>query len=295
MNLGVSFCIFGRKSALAVGRPVIPEERRFAQCAENDIRCVEVAIMDGYITPGDWPAIDRMRRLADAHGVTIHSVHGPSGNPTARHWLADPDEAARRRNVRDRIEAMEGALRLGAKHMVVEFEAYDQWPFWPHGQAPQMIFPNAVDQWRRSFDELLAAAGRLGLPLAVENVDGVPNRLLSSLMHGLTRKEAGICFDTSHAMYGGDFTGLLTSLAPYIIATHLSDNDGLTGAEYRDRHWVPFAGAVEWPAVVSEISARSPCDCLMLEVHDPANLQITSAYLNAIERLRALWTVSREA
>ena len=288
MDIGISFCLFGKKPGATGVQALISEEERFAQCAQNGIHRVELALMEGYITPGDWPAIGKMRRLAEQQGITIHSVHGPSGSPTTRHWLADPDEAARRRNVADRIPAMEGTLQLGARYMVVEFEAYDQWPVWPHGQKPEITYPQAVDQWRRSFDELLAAAGRLGLTLAVEIVDGAPNHLLPSLMSGLSVSEAGICFDTSHALYGGDFMGLLKSLAPSIIATHLSDNDDLPGNAYLDRHWIPFTGVVDWPAVVREISTRSPCDCLMFEVHDPTHRQITPAYRDAINRLHSL-------
>jgi sialidase-1 len=40
--------------------------------------------------------------------MTVNSVHGPSGWPTNGHWLGDPDEGARRRNVAERVLVLEG-------------------------------------------------------------------------------------------------------------------------------------------------------------------------------------------
>jgi len=288
MEMGLSFSIFGKKTCAMGGQTAAPEERHFAQCAEHGVRHVELVIMEGYITPGDTAAVETVCRLAQEYGVTVNSVHGPSGWPTNGHWLGDPDEAARRRNVAERVLALEGTQALGARYMVVEFEAYGQWPFWPHEQKPTETYPHAVDQWRRSFDELLVAASRLGVTLAVENVDGVPNHLLPDLMAGINRREAGICFDSSHATYAGDFAGQLRMLAPCIIGTHLSDNDGLPGAAWLDRHWFPFRGVIDWPLVVREIVAKSPCACLTLEVLDREHPAITPALLESYRRIEAL-------
>ena len=288
VELGLSFSIFGKQTCVRGGQATAPEERHFAQCAEHGIQRVELVIMEGYLTPGDWPALERTRRLAHRYGVIVESVHGPSGWPTNGHWLGDPDEEARRRSVAERILALEGAGRLGARYLVVEFEAYDQWPFWPHGQEPEVVFPRAVEQWTKSFEELLTAAARLGIALAVENVDGVPNHLLPALLAGLSRAEAGLCFDSSHATYGPDFVGELRRLAPFIIGTHLSDNDGLPGGAWVDRHWFPFTGVVDWGLVVREFTATSPCSCLMLEVLDRDNPQISSGLMDSWGRLQAL-------
>jgi sugar phosphate isomerase/epimerase len=288
LEMGLSFSIFGKRTCVMGGQAAAPEERYFAQCAEHGLQRVELTIMEGYLEPGDWASLEEVRRLASRYGVTVDSVHGPSGWPTNGHWLADPEEQARRRNVAERVLALEGASRLGARYMVVEFEAYDQWPFWPHGQPAEKVYPQAVDQWTKSFEELLTASARLGITLAIENVDGVPNHLLPGLLLGLTRAEAGVCFDSSHATYGGNFAAELKSLAPWLIGTHLSDNDALPGAAYVDRHWFPFTGAVDWPLVVREIAATSSCPCLMVEVLDRENPQISPELMQSWRRLEAL-------
>ena len=288
MKLGLSFSIFGKRTCVMGGRAVVPEERHFVQCAEQGIERVELTIMDGYIPPGDGKTIEPVRRAAAACGIAIHSIHGPSGWPTNGHWLGDPDEAVRRRSLRERLLAIEGTARLGARYMVVELEAYDQWPYWPHGQPAQQRFPNSWDQWRRSFDEILPAAERAGVTLAIENVDGMPHERLPALLADLTRKQAGICFDSSHATYGGNFFGQLDILAPYIIGTHFSDNDGLAGPDWVDRHWRPFEGVIDWPRLVATIAARSPCECLNLEVLNRENPQITPDLMAAYRKIEAL-------
>ncbi len=288
MNVGLSFSIFGKRTCVMGGNAVVPDEQHFAQCAECGITHVELIVMDGYIQPGDGKTLDTTQRLANAYGVAVHSVHGPSGWPTNGHWLGDPDEKTRLRNVQERRLAIEGAAQLGARYLVVECEAYDQWPYWPHGQAAQQRFPHAWENWRRSFEELLPAAERAGITLAIENVDGVPNERLPTVLDGLTRKQAGICFDSSHATYGGDFREQLDSLAPYIIGTHLSDNDGLAGGSWVDRHWRPFEGIIDWPQLVAVITARSPCEGLILEVLNREHPQITPELEQAIKRIQAL-------
>jgi sugar phosphate isomerase/epimerase len=127
-----------------------------------------------------------------------------------------------------------------------------------------------------------------GVALAVENVDGTPAHELAALMAGLSREQAGVCFDSSHATYGGDLSGELAQLAPYIIGTHLSDNDGLPGGAWTDRHWRPFAGTIDWPRLVQEIVERSPCDCLTLEVLDRENPRVSDELMASCRCLQAL-------
>ncbi len=79
MNIGLSFSIYGKRTCVMGGSAVVPEERHFAQCAENGIERVELIIMEGYIPPGDMALARQVRRVADAHGIAVHSVHGPSG------------------------------------------------------------------------------------------------------------------------------------------------------------------------------------------------------------------------
>jgi len=288
MNVGLSFSIFGKRTAAVGGAAVVPEKRHFAQCAENGIKRVEVIVMEGYIPPGDMAFAGQVRRAADACGITVHSVHGPSGWPTNGHWLGDPNEDARRRNVQERCLAIEGAALLGARYLVVEHEAYDQWPYWPHGQPAQQLFPDAWDQWRRSFDDLLPVAERADIALAIENVDGIPDEWLPGLLGGMTRRQAGVCFDSSHATYGNKFWEKLDRLAPYIIGTHLSDNDGLPGAAWVDCHWRPFEGIIDWPQLIAVIASRSPCDCMNLEVLDRDNPRITPELVCALRRVADL-------
>lgn len=207
MDLSLSFGIFGKKTCVMGGQAAVPTEDKFAHCAAQGLRRVELVMMAGYLEPGDWAAIEQAGAWAERHGVTVHSVHGPSGYPTNGHWLADPDEQLRRHSVDERRLAIEGARRLGARYLVVEFEVYDRWPLWPHEQPSVATYADSLRRWREGFSELLDCAAEAGVTLAVENVDDTPLEDLAALMEGLPREQAGVCFDSSHATYGGDWLG----------------------------------------------------------------------------------------
>lgn len=288
MEVGLSFSIFGKKTCVMGGAAARPEERHFAQLAENGIPAAEILLMEGYLPPGDEAALAEVARWAEAYGVRIHSVHGPSGWPTNGHWIGDPDEATRRRNVEERRVALRGAQQLGARYMIVEHEAYFQWPYWPHAQTPEQVFPRAHQQWLRSFEELLETAAETGVALAVENIEELGSNRVAELLAGLDRSLAGACLDTSHASFGGGLWGELDRLAPYVIGTHLSDNDGADGAEWVDHHWRPGLGAIDWERLVRRIAAESPCECLILEVLDRERPWVTEELAGAIRRIEKM-------
>jgi sugar phosphate isomerase/epimerase len=290
MHLGLSFSIFGKATCVMGGSSVVPDESHFRQCREAGVEHVEVTIMEGYLPPGDRAAVEQVARFAERYGVRVNSVHGPSGWPTNGHWLADADPAVRRLAIAERIQAMEGAARLGARYMVVEYEAYPNWPFWPHGQPPVARFPDARVRWRESLEQLLAPAARAGIRLALENIDDLPSADLAAELDTLDPALVGVCFDASHAAYGGRLEAELDLLASRLIGTHLSDNDCLAGPEYSDRHWRPGLGALDWSRLLHRLATETACDCLILEILDRErpwlNPELLAAY-RELERLLA--------
>lgn len=288
MKTGISFSIFGKKTCVMGGSSCLPEEIHFAQCNAFGIDTVELLVMEGYLTPGDWETLNRVISWANQYGININSIHGPSGWPTNGHWMADPDDEIRIFSVHERKLAIETAQRLGTRYCVVEFEAYPHWPYWPHNQKQETVFPHSFDRWRRSLDELLDTADRTGIQLAIENIDGLPTEKLVEVVDELERNLAGICFDTSHASFNGGIQQELDLLAPYIIGAHLSDNDALTGAEFVDRHWLPFAGNIDWHYLTSKIVQHSPCECMILEILDRENPVITENLANACREIESI-------
>ena len=52
----------------------------------------------------------------------------------------------------------------------------------------------------------------------------------------------GFCYDSSHDFLGAPELGeILSKWGHLLVATHLSDNDGVT-----DKHWIPKEGIIDW-------------------------------------------------
>ena len=85
---------------------------------------------------------------------------------------------------------------------------------------------------------------RIGLENLVRRF-GSPYELLD-LIEAIDHPAIGITFDTSHAhVVGLDLPATIREFAPYLIATHISDNDG-SG----DQHRTPGNAEIDWLAVM---------------------------------------------
>ena len=127
------------------------------------------------------------------------------------------------------------------------------------------------------FRSLVPSAEKAGVVLAVENAFEPPNsaRVVRQLVEPYAGNEfVGVCFDTGHAnimtmksgkdvakfrhyMYSSWYEeGLvfendaLEVLKPYIVTTHMHDNDG-----YGDSHSMPLDGTIDWSALVPALKS----------------------------------------
>ena len=279
LEIGLSNCIFGERA---------PEERDFSCLRDNGIRQIEIGILNRRNERWDPARFRDVCRWIERYGMTVNSVHGPSGEPGNGQWLADPVADRRRAALAERREVLESARILGARYLIVEYECYTQWPYWPEGGQAVVRYEHSSEIWLESLKELLDDASRAGVGLAIENMFGPSCRELVRVIQGLDPDLVGVCFDSSHATYGReDFFDNLRCLAPRIVTTHLSDNDGLEEAAWQDRHWAPFQGAIEWERLVGVLLAAGYRGCFMLEVLNWEN-RITEALQGSITRMREL-------
>jgi len=248
---------------------------------------MEVSLLRGWEAPDLDPIVERIRRWSEKYDIRVNSVHGPSGAPPHDHWLADPDEDQRRQNLQDRRRVLQAARRIGARYVVVEYECFGQWPFWPHDQPALTRFPKAKELWRQSFENLLEEAARVGIRLAVENVDGLPCADVAEALKPYDPDLVGVCFDSSHASYGPDLFAELAPLIPRLIGTHLSDNDGLEGGNFIDRHWFPFQGRIDWNRLMKILVTATACPVFIVEVLTPEKT-ITPELVASLDRLHKL-------
>lgn len=115
----------------------------------------------------------------------------------------------------------------------------------------------------KSFSELVKVAEELWVMIAIENTrrsDNVPY-LLSEIQSDYL----GFCYDSSHHFLSDkqDFR-LLENFGERLVATHLSDNDGL-----EDQHWLPGHGIINWAKVAQHFPAGYR-GCLTLEAYPTA-------------------------
>jgi sugar phosphate isomerase/epimerase len=214
--------------------------------ADRGFDCVELFATRTHFDYHDERVLAEVEgHLADA-GLRAHSVHAPithglrNGEWGAPYSIATSDERARRVAVEETASAIKAAHRLGARVVVL------------HLGVPATLQSdprdNRVDAAIRSVEELHAVADPLQVRLALEVI---PNPiadaadLVGLIEDRLDLSGIGICLDTGHALLLGDVTDAVETVSGHLLTTHLHDNNGKT-----DDHLPPFAGAIDWPAVL---------------------------------------------
>ena len=94
-----------------------------------------------------------------------------------------------------------------------------------------------------SFHRLVEHAAGKAVTLAIENTR--QPWMVGWLLERIESPAFGLCFDTGHdRLYSDAPLALLRAHGKRLVATHLSDTDGIL-----DRHWAPGDGVVEFEAV----------------------------------------------
>jgi sugar phosphate isomerase/epimerase len=188
------------------------------------------------------PARDRqivrtMRVVADLR-LAMPQAHALLGAD-----VAQPEARKRRTDIRRLAAHLRLAARLGCRTVVMH----------PGGRNG---FTTRAEQARQrirnvdAFRELGDLAGQLGLKIALENLmrfgSATPADMLD-LLAAIGHPALGLCLDTSHAnAVRLDVADMVREFAPFLLATHISDNDG-SG----DQHRVPGSGRIDWVAVMA--------------------------------------------
>lgn len=167
--------------------------------------------------------------------------------------VAHPDMAKRDADMDRVVRNMKTCRQLRVEVVVVH-------PGCGQGYTTRAEYRRIARLNREQFRRLGDLAGGLGLRIAIENMGdskdaagrrrlgAAPHELLD-LLDRLNHPALGICLDTSHMnLMGYDPAKTVLDLAPYLITTHISDNDG-TG----DQHRIPGDGTVDWPAFMAAL------------------------------------------
>ena len=209
-----------------------------------------------------------LRGLEKEFKVHFLSMHGVCG----RGYDMDTLDSLRNRKemIADHIKCMEIARDFGSLTYTIHVGA-------SHYVRREAKLPELRKLAAETMEQLVPAAERIGIVLAVENAFEPPNsarEVLGLVTPYIGNKYVGVCFDTGHAncmimkpgkdvakyrdyMYRSWFeTGIvpendaLEILKPHIVTTHMHDNDG-----YGDLHAMPGDGDTDWAALVPELNS----------------------------------------
>jgi sugar phosphate isomerase/epimerase len=233
------------------------------------------------------PAVaDLQGWLADAR-IVLDSVHAPVGDSYAGgRWgallnLASPDRERRSAALDESTRALHIARRLPFQTLVV------------HAGLPRTQLPapgdNSRDGARRSIEALAAAAGPLGVTIAVElmtNELSTAGSLVHFVEDVLDAGAASICLDLGHAHLDGDLVDAIETVSEHIALVHAHDNRGRN-----DDHLMPFDGTIDWPAAMTAMQKVGYDGPVILEIGPQGSTKETLARARAargrMERLLA--------
>jgi sugar phosphate isomerase/epimerase len=174
--------------------------------------------------------------------LAVLDLSMPQAHAFLRADVAAPDEDRRQQDIDRLAHHIEIASQLGVRHVVI----HPGGPYVPMTRADRdrMLALN-VTAFRRLGD----LAGERGMRIGLENLTvravSAPYEVLD-LVSAIDHPAIGITLDTSHAnVMGLDIPTVIREFGPYLIATHISDNDG-SG----DQHLTPGNGSIDWPPVM---------------------------------------------
>ena len=212
------------------------------EIAAHGFETVEIFATRTHVDYHDAAVLAQLRdHLRDAD-LAAHSVHGPITDGLngsvwgASYSLATADDAARASAVAETLAAMRAAAALEAPFVVLHLGV-------PLAQQPDGR-DNRRDAALRSLETLAAAAGPLGVRLALEvipNPISDAEQLVAFIEDDLDAADVGICLDSGHAFLLGDLADAIEAVSGHLVTTHLHDN-----RRESDDHLVPFEGRIDW-------------------------------------------------
>jgi len=246
-------------STLSMGKNPLEALERIA---EAGFRQVEIWSDPPDVLSGH---VDDLSNALGNRGLKAYSLHAPFTGLD----VSSPDEKLRKCSVKQILDFMETAERLGCGHIIVHPGSgkYDK----------REHYDKAKRLLATSIKELVKGAEEKGLALALENMiaprDGlrVGTRVteLKEVIESLSAGSLGICLDTGHAHYNGLEAWKETKEAgDLLIDLHVNDNDGS-----KDEHRVPGEGTLNWPPFIKALKEVNYRGVFMLEIYGGEEVQ----------------------
>ncbi|MGH9398502.1 MAG: sugar phosphate isomerase/epimerase family protein [Terriglobia bacterium] len=194
------------------------------------------------------------------HAMSLHAVHAPlfAGMDSGRSGglAISPSYTEKRLRIESMDEikrAIEIADRLPFRYLVVHLGL-------PDDEYDLRKFDAAFT----SLEHLRIFAKERGAQIVLENATdalSTPDRLCQFVQY--TRLGVKVCLDVGHAHLTGGVLPALAILKPLIATVHLHDN-----RLDKDDHLLPFAGFVDWPAVMKALRELGGGPAGLIELQD---------------------------
>ena len=210
--------------------------------------------------------------VADA-GLSFVDAHAPFRDECDL-WL--PVEAYRRQMLARRKFELQLVRDFGVDTCTIHV---GNWPY------PGHTLDEYRDAVRRSLDELVPVAEKIGVTICLENLYkplNLPDAIVG-FVEEFRSDRLGLCFDAGHANVlarGGEYPDgtayascasmgttpvwdihALDKMLPYVVNCHLHDN-----RIRRDDHDLPGTGTVDWKNVLEKLAAAPKLRCIQSEV-----------------------------
>ena len=227
--------------ALGVSLHTLDAEQRLESVkllAGSSVKSVE--LWEPTFAKDDRHAAEVRRALFRA-GIEPRTVHANFGGGLD---ISSPDAAVRSAGLRAVAVALDLAVRMGARIVIVHPSSE---PIAADVRAARM------EHARGSIQTIVQMARDAGCCVALELLPrtclGRSGDELLDLLATVDADTAGACLDTNHLM--GDYATLpnvVRGLGPRLLALHCSDYDGVD-----EKHWPPLRGVIDWPAFIAAL------------------------------------------
>ena len=206
-----------------------------------------------------------------AEGLSFCDAHAPFGTGLD---MCTPDEALRPQMLLRHRLALQICAEMGVNTITIHTGTEKAFPDYP--------LEVQYDAVRRSLDELLPMAEKLGITICLENIWyrlTTVDRLLG-LKKLFPTDKLGFCYDSGHANvfakgWTPDATAwrnwtpvppelddhVLEKMLPEVVSCHLHDNHG-----FRDEHLLPGRGNIDWKHIIGLLKQAPRLACIQSEV-----------------------------
>lgn len=223
---------------------------------------------------GDWQSRAReIRAMLDGYHGRL-GVHGPFSGFTI--GVLDPKM---REVVRYRLhQALDFCAAIGATHMVLHSPLDNL----NTALIPRPVVINNMEFFRRThltLPPVIEHAQAINCTLMIENLYDTDPSLHVALVRSFASDFVRVSLDSGHA-YANNTMGApppqswVYEAGELLGHLHLQDTDS-----YNDRHWIPGAGSVDWPALFAALNTLPHQPRLLLELHDHTRIGAGALWL----------------